>query len=35
VRPLTMKMILLFTRFMPGMSAWLNAKTGWQRPQLP
>jgi hypothetical protein len=28
-------MILLFTRFMPRTSAWLNAKTGWQRPQLP
>ncbi|MBW1905987.1 MAG: SDR family NAD(P)-dependent oxidoreductase [Deltaproteobacteria bacterium] len=36
VRPLTMKMIVLFTRFMPKTSAWINAKTGWQRPpQLP
>ena len=36
VRPLTMKMILILTRFMPRASAWLNAKTGWQRPpQLP
>jgi len=34
VRPLMMKMILLFTRFMPRASAWLNAKTGWQRPPL-
>ena len=36
VRPLMMKMILIFTRFMPRTSAWVNAKTGWQRPaQLP
>jgi len=36
VRPLMMKMILIFTRIMPGLSAWVNAKTGWQRPaQLP
>jgi short-subunit dehydrogenase len=36
VRPLMMKMIFIFTRIMPGLSAWLNAKTGWQRPaQLP
>jgi short-subunit dehydrogenase len=36
VRPLMMKMILLFTRFMPKTSAWLNATTGWKRPpQLP
>jgi short-subunit dehydrogenase len=36
VRPLMMKLIVIFTRFMPRLSAWLNAKTGWQRPaQLP
>jgi len=35
VRPLTMKMILLFTRLMPRTSAWLNAVTGWRRPKLP
>ena len=36
VRPLMMKMVLLFTRFMPKTSAWLNATTGWKRPpQLP
>jgi len=36
IRPLIMKMIVIFTRFMPGMSAWINAKTGWNRPaQLP
>lgn len=36
VRPLMMKMFVIFARFMPGLSAWLNAKTGWQRPaQLP
>lgn len=36
VRPLMMKMILIFTRLMPRASAWLNAKTGWRRPpQLP
>ncbi len=36
VRPLMMKMILIFTRFMPRTSAWINAKTGWKRPpQLP
>ena len=32
VRPLMMKIILIFARFMPRTSAWLNAKTGWQRP---
>lgn len=32
VRPLIMKMTMYFTRFMPRASAWLNAKTGWQRP---
>jgi len=32
VRPLIMKMIVIFTRFMPGTSAWLNAVTGWRRP---
>lgn len=32
VRPLMMKMILLFTRFMPRTGAWLNAVTGWKRP---
>jgi len=36
VRPLIMKIVVLFTRIMPGMSAWINAKTGWKRPaQLP
>ncbi|UCH29650.1 MAG: SDR family NAD(P)-dependent oxidoreductase [Myxococcales bacterium] len=35
VRPLMMKMILIFTRLMPRTSAWLNAVTGWQRPRLP
>ena len=33
VRPLMMKLILIFTRLMPRTSAWLNAKTGWQRPK--
>ena len=36
VRPITMQMILIFTRFMPRLSAWINATTGWKRPaQLP
>lgn len=36
VRPLIMKIIVIFTRIMPGMSAWINARTGWKRPaQLP
>jgi len=34
VRPLMMKMILFFARLMPRTSAWLNARTGWQRPPL-
>ncbi|MGB5220341.1 MAG: SDR family NAD(P)-dependent oxidoreductase [Polyangiales bacterium] len=33
VRPLMMKLILIFTRLLPRTSAWLNAKTGWQRPK--
>ncbi|MGB5312014.1 MAG: SDR family NAD(P)-dependent oxidoreductase [Polyangiales bacterium] len=33
VRPLMMKLILVFTRLLPRTSAWLNAKTGWQRPK--
>ena len=36
IRPLIMKIILIFARIAPRLSAWLNAKTGWQRPpELP
>jgi short-subunit dehydrogenase len=32
IRPVLMKLVILFTRWMPRVSGWLTRTTGWKRP---